>query len=314
VRAARFPAPDGVAGHVRYTVAAVRFLVEWRRTLRRLDRDLSYAARERDRRLGALGEAARAQAGADARVAAFGATASVIEEEQAAVDHERKATQGTLDRARADLRRDLGALEAQIAEAQVRLAPHATEQLRLEGRTEDLVRARQAALMKLRGLRERSTGAEEVRAAAAEVDGLDADLDALEAELSTCEAEVARHRQALDALRRRHDEVRRAGEARVAELEAAVARLTVRGDALQARRRATLVDLGHELARQPDPRAGLEAPWTDAREGLTRYDLCRQTREQVYAEAGALDRRPIRRTATATALAIGALLLAWLLW
>ncbi len=322
VRAPRplLPPAVGLGGHVRYSFAAIRFLLAWRRRLRELDEDLSRNARERDLLLGALGEAARSALIEDARVAAFGATASVLEEERAAVDRERESGQSELDRTRADLRRDVQALEAQIAEAQRLLSPHAAERIRTEGRHEELVRLREAAVQRVRALRDARNQAAapedaarlaaEAQTASAEVERLDAALDAAEAALAAAETEIARHRHHLEALRRRLDDVRRAGEGHIAELEAAVRRLTTRAEAVVARRRATLVDLGHELAREPSPRPGLADAWRAARTGLERYEHCRTTRELVYAEGSAFDRKPLRRTLLAAGALVGALIVA----
>lgn len=317
------PAPRGVTGHVRYTAAAIRFLIAWRRRLRALDADLSRAAGARDRALAALGQAARAQAGTeDEHVAGFAGTVADLERQLAEVERRRDEARVALDQARAALRARLEAFEADLSAERRAMAPHEHEVAALRRRRDERARRRKSLAARLRSLREELDRVERTPAGArpaaesapalrdriaeleSEQTAVDEALAALDEPLRAAEAEVDRYRERIAALEARRDEARREGEAEIARLEAAERDLERRHEALARRRFATFVDLGRALARTPRPRAGLEVPWSRAREALERYDIVRATRDSVFAEAAAFERRPIRRTLGAALLAL----------
>lgn len=334
------PAPGGLLGHVRYTVAAVRQLRAWRLRLAAIDLELREAVRRRDEALADVGKAALARGEAVGRSAdrldAFGDTVGALEAEQQAADARRDALGIELAAAEDDRRAALEALDARIDDLRAAAAPlqrdverarrKAAELDRLAASQQAQRQSFEARLTRIGRSEAEAPDAERVEALLAERRDLEARLDALDTALAELEqqraavlepvainsAELETLDQALEAARAERVEAQREGDARCAALAGRLAEAEHAAELLARRRRAVLVDLGREVMREEKGAHGVAQE--AARTALAELEALREERERLLARRAAFDGGPLRRTAAATvgALALGLLLLWWL--
>ncbi|MCB9534836.1 MAG: hypothetical protein H6704_01080 [Myxococcales bacterium] len=334
------PAPGGVAGHVRYTVAAFRQLRAWRLRLSAIDVELREAVRRRDEALADVGKAALARGEAVGRSAdrleAFGDTVGALEAEQQAADARRDALGIELAAAEDDRRTALDALDGRIAELRATMAPlqrdaerarrKAAELERLLASQQEQRRSFEARLTRLGHSEAAADDADRVEAIVAERRALEARIDALDAAVLDHEQQRARAlepvggldtqldelERALEAARAERAEAQRAGDARCAALTGRLTEAEHAAELLARRRRAVLVDLGREVMREEHGSQG-EASEA-ARAALAQLEALRDERERLLARRAAFDGRPVRRTVGATVGALALLLTLWWWW
>lgn len=306
-RGPRLPAPIGVRGHWAYTLAAWEWFRGWRGRVAAEDVAVRTACDARDAAFAALGEAAvaaeNAAAGAeDAEISAFAATLARFAAETRALEVRQAESLAAAERATADTAAAVSELDARLAEVRAGYRPHEMELRRLERGLEDT--RRQAAAV-------------EARAAKDGEAGVVADRARVEAQRQALEAQADERRRAVDAGRRQeaaveHEQslVRKAGAQEVASLASRATQASEEIVRLGERRRAALMDLGHEVLRR-----GLSLPvdrgaTTTARAALDALDAARTHRERVLAERREIDLTPCLRTmAAAVMLAVGLALL-----
>lgn len=332
--------PEGVWGHVRYSVEAARLIRACRRELMELDKQLREAVIERDESLARLGEAmlaapdVRLEAGN--RVSRFAETLAALDGERVTIDGRRETLTIELAAAEADRRARLADHEGLRDAIDDELAPLERDLAEQAGRLEELQRAAQDDVELDENLERRLahiTDAETVKAAdegaqalfaeeqrrivdrkaeiAARIGPRVAEIDALQRPVDELRIRVA-------ALRERREAVVAAREALDASTKAIIEDLRHQRDAeverlerLDARRRAALVDLGREGLHQDDRQ---DEASQQARASLEAINALRAGRTAVRARRSALDEGPLRRTVGVTsAVLLGSLLLWWLI-
>ncbi len=331
------PAPGGVLGHLRYTVAAVRQLRAWRLRLAAIDLELREAVRRRDEALADVGKAALARGEAVGRSAdrleAFGDTVGALEAEQQTADARRDALGIDLAAAEDDRRAALETLDARIADLRAAADPLQREVERARRKVAELDRLAasqqaqrqsfEARLARIGRAEAERPDADQVQSLLSERRDLEARLDALDVEVGELErqrsevlepiarnsAELETLDEALDAARAERAEVQREADARCAALAGRLAEAEHAAELLARRRRAVLVDLGREVMREEHGAQG--AAQEAARTALAELERLREERERLLARRAAFDGGPVRRTVGAALAAVALGLLAW---
>lgn len=331
------PNPDGVWGHVTYSVHAVRLMRDWRRELEALDKQLRNAVIERDESLARLGEAmmaapdARQQA--DNRVSRFAETLAALDGERATIDGRRETLTIELAAAEADRRARLADHDGQRDALDDEVAPIERALAEQGGRLDDLEQAARDDVELVSNIERRLahiTAPETI--AAADRDTL-ALFDEERARIAQRQAEVAARvgpraleiaalrppvdelRALVTTLRERREAIVAARQALDASTQAIIEDLRHQRDAeverlerLDARRRAALVDLGREALHHDDRQ---DEASQMARASLEAINSLRARRSAVRARRAALDEGPVRRT---VGVAVGLGLVALLIW
>lgn len=254
----------------------------------------------------ALGEATRTWSEAnpaDPELGAFVATLSRFEAEAGTLEGRQGELRQAADKVAADTEAALKAFDARLAALRTEAAPTEQAATVARQRLEDLVRQHTALSNKQARTPSAALQADVERNATARA--------TLEAELARLEPLVAALRRQADALTDEQALTRRAGERQAAELRAMADRVGTEAGQLGGRRKATLMDLGHEALRRGLTAEPLRTPSADARAAVAALEAARRHREEVLAERREIDLKPCLRTlAAAGAVMIGLILLA----
>jgi hypothetical protein len=306
-RGPKLPAPVGVRGHWAYTLATWEWFRGWRGRVAAEDAAVRTACDARDEAFMALGgtslapENAAATAG-DAEVGAFAATLARFDAESRALASRRAESLAAAERANTDTAAAMTGFDERISEVRAAHRPHETALRLLEGRLEDTRRQRAA-------VEARAAKGPDARVTA-DRERFEAEFHALESQIDEKRRAVAVGRRQVEALEHEQHLVRKAGAQEVASLEGRATQASEEILRLAERRRAALMDLGHEVLRRglsfPADGGAVEA----ARLALAALDAARDHRERVLAERREIDLAPCVRTlAAAVMLAVGLALL-----
>lgn len=292
-------------GHWRYTLGAWEWFRTWRTRVNAEDTAVREAVDARDAAFVTLGEAARALAATspdDAELVAFAATLSRFDDQAGSLGARSDELRQAADRARADTATAVAGFDTRLSTLRAEAAPLEAAITGIKQRLEAL--ERQQIALAARNARARDA------AIAVDLERNEAQRQTLRDELTKHEATVSALRRQADALTAEQRLVEKAGEREASELVARAERALNEGGQLADRRRATLMDLGHEALRRSLDHASLRAPLTDARAALQRLDAARAHREGVLAERRDIDVAPCLRTlAAAGMLMVGLMLL-----
>lgn len=327
------PSAAGPLGHLRYTLAALRLQRLLRQHLDAHDAALRAAVADRDDQLVALGEATLLAPTLEARATAFQHTLAVLDSEQATAARAHEALQVEYAGAEADRRAAEARFDVRLEELRALLRPveRRLERTRREAETlrrELDAQASQALAIEQRIAREhQALDAETDPAARARLAEEHArHLEALD-RVNQARAAVEQRRLAVVAPLERDEGERAALQAEVIEAEterqvvvgaAATRQEALKGevdeahrrlDALDARRRAALMDLGREMI-EAHPSATGEGH-TAARAALAHIAAIRRARTRLETQRGAIDLAPVRRTALVAGLSVLFLLCLW---
>jgi hypothetical protein len=299
------PPPTGVVGHWRYTLGAWEWFRTWRKRVSAEDTVVREAVDARDLAFVALGEAARALAATspdDTELVAFAATLSRFDDQAGSLGARNEELRQAAERARADTAAAVAGFDTRLSALRAEAAPLEAAATGVKQRLEVL--ERQQIALAARNARARDA------AIAVDLERNEVQRQALREELSRHEAAVSALRRRADALTEEQRLVEKAGEREAMELIARADRALNEGGQLADRRRATLMDLGHEALRRGLDHASLRAPMLAARTALQHLDAARLHREGVLAERRDIDLAPCLRTlAAAGLLMIGLMLL-----
>jgi len=301
------PEPIGVRGHWAYTLATFEWFRGWRARVEAEDAAVRTACDSRDAAFMALGEVAVASENAaarvsDAEISAFATTLAQFDAETNALEVRRAESLAATERATADTAAAVSELDARLAEIRASARPHEMELRRLEQHLEDT--RRQAAAVEARAAKEGDTT-------------VGADRARIETQRQALEAQADERRRTVDAGRRREEAVeheqrlvRTAGAQEVASLASRAAASSEEVVRIGERRRAALMDLGHEVLRRGLSPLGDRDVAAAARAALEGLEAARAHRERILAERRVIDLTPCLRTlAAAVMLAVGLALL-----
>jgi hypothetical protein len=306
-RGPMLPPPVGLRGHWAYTLGAWEWFRGWRGRVAAEDVAVRQACDARDAAFVALGEASLAPGNApatseDAEIAAFAATLSRFAAEAEVLTTRRTQSLDAAARATADTTRAIAGFETRLSALRAEYRPHETELRLLEQRLDDTRR-------QLNAVSAREAKGGDPRAAA--------DRDRFETARIALEAQVAERQRAVEAGRRQvealeHEQtlVQKAGAQEIALLEGRAKQASEEVERLAERRRAALMDLGHEVLRRGLVLPGGTEETLRARTALEALETARSHREGVLAERREIDLAPcIRTLAVAAMLAVGLALL-----
>lgn len=313
---AALPSSRGPAGHVRYTLAALKQRRLLRTELDAHDAALRAAVGERDAQLVALGEATLSAPTLEARATAFQATLEALDTDQGTATRTHDALQTELTGAEADRRAAEARFDGRLENLRAELRP-LERQIDAERRAlEPLIRERDAAEKQrsghedrlahpkveaeptpeaaARAADERTRHTEAVTRLQSQIGALVPRIEALEATLGEDAGRRTLLNEEIAATEAERSVVVGAAQARESELRQEATEARRRLDAIDARRRAALIDLGREMV-EANPSATGEFH-AAARTALSAIGTIRRARNTLEARRNAIDLGPVRRT------------------
>lgn len=324
------PSPRGVRGHLRYSFAALRRRRRLRQALDLVDERLRVAVSRRDEALARLGQSALSERRDGGRVRAFHETLTRLDEELAAAQAARDAAVSEREAAEADRRDAVARFDGQAETLRVALEPverrlerKRKDRTKVEERLNALARRRAAAEAELAAVGAEALDEAGEAAQAERRSRLKGRLDELSTQLSQAEAEREEARAPIVALSAERetllaqlDELKadranalESADEALALLAAEEAQADARLNRFQARRKAVLMDLGHEmLAAFPDDEGPAQQ---DAKAAFAHIQALRAERDTLDARREAVDLQPVWRTGVLAAATFVALLLLW---
>lgn len=326
--------PKGPISHLKYSWHAARRRRAIARAIESLDERLRAAVGLRDERLAALGEATLAQHAGGARARAFAETLDRLDSDNTAAEAAWDATRVELASTEIEQHETQARLERDLAELQAQLKPlrraldadrRALADLEKAAEAADEQEAQQARQLTRAADRLKTTTDDEVRAElVAQQQALEASLSDLRAAAAPRAEQLAAQAAPLQDQEAVIDELEalqaRTEEDGASAVAAAKARVTLNTDELKqakgrmerlvARRRAVLMDLGHEVLHAfPEGRTPAQE---SARGALERIDGLRAERRELDAQRMGIDWVPVERTLKVLGVSVVVLLGLWI--
>ncbi len=261
------PAPHGLGGHLRYSLASLRLLHRLQSRLDELDDELRGAVATRDSRLLDL-----AEAGLGLRLqglaASFAKTIRELSDQAASVEAQLSTTSEERSAAEAHLREALEAVDA---------------------RRDALREAQQPILERVEAARVELAGAR------AEESPQPDSIAALEGELASLEPQIERAEEQAANLAEERESLRLDSAERIEDLGEELRRAEEQLARVTARVRAARIDLGRELIHHAPP-PGLDSAHRAARRILEHIETLRDRRAALLRRRDRFDGGPLRRT------------------